>query len=201
MKTSLGQLSLKYIGPKIWSNIPEKLKSSSPYSFGKKFKKSCYLDRLPVHLRFICLSHSVWSSFYILVPFCNIALMPPVAARDEIGREGCEISSLVACPSPRFSSRGAKNQMEGQKKGRHIFKIQYWMYAATGGPNVKWGAPISNGGAGQHWSPLATDLSGWTYGIVVLAVFIISGVFSHSSSPNLIKLVIFSCPYWYIASV
>jgi len=28
MKTSLGQLSLKYIGPKIWSNIPEKLKSS-----------------------------------------------------------------------------------------------------------------------------------------------------------------------------
>ena len=39
MKTSLGQLSLKYIGPKIWSNIPEKLKSSSPYSFGKKCKK------------------------------------------------------------------------------------------------------------------------------------------------------------------
>jgi len=39
MKTSLGQLSLKYIGPKIWSNIAEKLKSSSPYSFGKKYKK------------------------------------------------------------------------------------------------------------------------------------------------------------------
>jgi len=36
MKTSLGQLSLKYIGPKIWSNIPENLKSSSPYSFGKQ---------------------------------------------------------------------------------------------------------------------------------------------------------------------
>ena len=31
IKTSLGQLSLKYIGLKIWSNIPEKLKSSSPY--------------------------------------------------------------------------------------------------------------------------------------------------------------------------
>jgi len=29
---------------------------------------------------------------------------------------------------------GAKKQ-----KGEHIFKIQYWMYAATGGPNVKWG--------------------------------------------------------------
>jgi len=39
MKTSLGQLSLKYIGLKIWSNIPEKLKSSSLYSFGKKYKK------------------------------------------------------------------------------------------------------------------------------------------------------------------
>jgi len=39
MKTSLGQLSLKYIGPKSWSNIPENLKSSSPYSFGKKYKK------------------------------------------------------------------------------------------------------------------------------------------------------------------
>jgi len=59
MKTSLGQLSPKYIGPKIWSNIPEKLKSSSPYSFDKNLKKSCYLTRLPVDLRFLCLSHSV----------------------------------------------------------------------------------------------------------------------------------------------
>jgi len=39
MKASLGQLFLKYIGPTIWSNIPENLKSSSPYSFGKKYKK------------------------------------------------------------------------------------------------------------------------------------------------------------------
>jgi len=30
MKTFLGQLSLKYIGPKIWSDIPENLKSLSP---------------------------------------------------------------------------------------------------------------------------------------------------------------------------
>jgi len=63
MKTSLGQLSLKYICPKIWSNIPENLKSSSPYSFGKKYKKvmlSCQT--------------SCWSSFYMLVTFCNIAL-------------------------------------------------------------------------------------------------------------------------------
>ena len=27
------------------------------------------------------------------------------------------------------------------QKGGHIFKIQCWMYAETGGPNVKWGAP------------------------------------------------------------
>jgi len=38
--TSLGQLSLKYIGPKIWSNIPENLKFSWAHSFRKKYKKS-----------------------------------------------------------------------------------------------------------------------------------------------------------------
>ena len=27
------------------------------------------------------------------------------------------------------------------------------MYAETGGPNEKWGSPISNGGAGHHWPP------------------------------------------------
>ena len=64
-----------------------------------------------------------------------------VADRGEIGREGCEISSLVAGPSPRFSSRGAKNQ-----KGGHIFKIQYWMYAATGRPGTT-GSPAGNGPA------------------------------------------------------
>ena len=65
MKTSLGQLALKYVGPKIWSDIPENLKLSSPYSFGKKYKKillSCQT--------------SCWSSFYMLVTFYNIALMP-----------------------------------------------------------------------------------------------------------------------------
>jgi len=36
MKTSPGQLSLKYIGSKIWSNIPENLKSFS--SFAKQYK-------------------------------------------------------------------------------------------------------------------------------------------------------------------
>jgi len=51
---------------------------------------------------------------------------------------------------------------------------------------------------GSWWNcqgGLRNFISGWTYGIVALAVFIISGVSSHSSSPNLIKLVIFSCPY------
>jgi len=44
------------------------------------------------------------------------------------------------------SEGGAKNQ-----QGGHILKILYWMYATTRGPNVKWGAQISNGGAGHHW--------------------------------------------------
>jgi len=53
-----------------------------------------------------------------------------------------------------LAAGGTKNQ-----KGNHILKIQYWMYAATGGPNVKWGAPISNGGPGTT-SPPAGDGSG-----------------------------------------
>jgi len=33
-------------------------------------------------------------------------------------------------------------QQGGQKpQGRHIFYIQYWMYAATGGQNIKMGWP------------------------------------------------------------
>jgi len=65
MKTSLGQHSLKYIGPKMWFNIQENLKYSSPYSFGKQYKNvllSC--------------QKSCWSSLYMLVTFCNIVLMP-----------------------------------------------------------------------------------------------------------------------------
>ena len=47
-----------------------------------------------------------------------------------------------------LAAGGAKNQ-----KGGHIFKIQYLMYAATRGPNVKWGASISNGGGGTTGPP------------------------------------------------
>ena len=71
--------------------------------------------------------------------FKQIGRLLTVAARGEIGREGCKISFLVAGPSPRFSSRGGQKPDGGTKKqnGGHILKIQYWMYAATGGPNVK----------------------------------------------------------------
>jgi len=43
---------------------------------------------------------------------------------------------------------GGKNEKEGPKIRREgdIFKIQYCMYAATGGPNMKWGA-------GHQWPP------------------------------------------------
>jgi len=58
-----------------------------------------------------------------------------------------------------LAAGGPKTRKRGQKpEGGPHFKIQCWMYAATGGPNVKWGAPISNGGAGHHWPPLATTL-------------------------------------------
>jgi len=49
---------------------------------------------------------------------------------------------------------GAKNQ-----KGDRIFKIQYWMYAATGGPNVKWeGTDFKLGGRAPLAPPVATTL-------------------------------------------
>ena len=51
--------------------------------------------------------------------------------------ELCKINHWPG-PSPGFSSRGGQKPGEAiNQKGGHIFKIQYWMYAATGGPNVK----------------------------------------------------------------
>jgi len=50
---------------------------------------------------------------------------------------------------------------EGPKtrKGGHIFKIQFWMYAATGGPNVKWeGTNFKWGVRASLAHPLATTL-------------------------------------------
>jgi len=56
MKAFLGQLSLKYIGPKIWSDIPKNLKCLWPYSFEKQYK-NVLLSR----------QNSCWFSFHLLV--------------------------------------------------------------------------------------------------------------------------------------
>jgi len=48
----------------MWSDISENLKFLSPYSFGKQKLTSCYLDKIPVDFRFICLPR-----------FCKIVLM------------------------------------------------------------------------------------------------------------------------------
>ena len=47
-----------------------------------------------------------------------------------------------------LAAGGPKTKMRGPKtrRGNHIFKIQYWMYAATGRPNVKRGGTDSKRG-------------------------------------------------------
>jgi len=131
-------------------------------------------------------------------------LLAAVAARGEIGREGCEISSLVAGPSPRFSSSGDQKPDGGAKKqkGSTFFKYSIGCMQQPGGQKWKRGGHLFQMGFRAPLAPpLATTLYGWTYGIIALVVFIISGVFSHSSNPNLFKLVIFSCPYWCIENI
>lgn len=59
MKTPLGQLSSTCVGTKLWSEIPENLKSHSGYSFGKQYKKSYALTNMPLDF------------FHMLVPFFN----------------------------------------------------------------------------------------------------------------------------------
>jgi len=63
------------------------------------------------------------------------------SAKRKTCRKGKKTVTLAGS-SPGFSSRGG-----------HIFKIQYWMYVATGRPNVKREAPISNGGPGTTGLP------------------------------------------------
>ena len=59
-----------------------------------------------------------------------------------------------------------------------------------------------SGGSWWKWpGGLRNFISGWTYRIDALPLAIYNGVSSHSSSPKLIKLVIFSCPYWYIENI
>jgi len=45
------------------------------------------------------------------------------------------------------------------RRGGHILKMQYGMYAATGGQTLNGVAPISNGGLGTTGPPLATALT------------------------------------------
>ena len=73
-------------------------------------------------------------------------------------------SCLQARPQD-LAAGGGKNQ-EGPKTRRwgHIFKIQYWMCAATGGPNVKWGGTDFKWGAGHHWPPRWRRP--WLFGII-----------------------------------
>jgi len=63
----------------------------------------------------------------------------------------CKFETIEEARRQDLAAGVAKNQ-EGPKtrRGGHIFKILYWMYATTRGPNVKWGAHISNGGGGHH---------------------------------------------------
>ena len=100
------------------------------------------------------LAGSIWLR-YDVITYLRVKCTAPVAARGEIGREGCEISSLVAGPSPRFSSRGAKNQMEGQKNrsGATFLKYSIGCMQQPGGQTWNGGAQSSNGGTGHHWSP------------------------------------------------
>ena len=60
-------VSLKYTGRKMWSNIPENLKSLSPYYLENNIKTSC----APAILSKFC-----WFSFICLSLLCNIVFMP-----------------------------------------------------------------------------------------------------------------------------
>jgi len=42
--------------------------------------------------------------------------------------------------------------------GLYGHSVQYWMYVATGGPNVKWGGTDFKWGARHHWPPAGDDL-------------------------------------------
>jgi len=57
-----------------------------------------------------------------------------------------------------LAAGGAKTRRRGRKpEGGHIFQIQYWKYAATGGLNVKWGGTDFKWGAEHHRPPAGDD--------------------------------------------
>jgi len=58
-----------------------------------------------------------------------------------------------------YQQGGQKPGGVKKQKGGHIFKIQYWMYAETGGRNVKWGGHrFQMVGPGTTSLPLAMAL-------------------------------------------
>jgi len=61
---------------------------------------------------------------------------------------------------------------------------------------------VYSGGSWWKWpGGLRNFISGWTYRFVALHLAVYNGVSSHPSSPKLIKLEIFSCPYWFIENI
>ena len=59
MKTSLGQLSLKYMYPTLWSKHSWKFEIFFASFIWQTIETSCYLARIPVDFRFTYLWHSV----------------------------------------------------------------------------------------------------------------------------------------------
>ena len=80
----------------------------------------------------------------------------------------------------------SRNIVNGPKSTGNTV-IRFWLAVAARGENGRGG--------------LRNFISGWTYRIVALPLAVYNGVTSHSSSPKLIKLVIFSCPYWCIENI
>jgi len=69
-----------------------------------------------------------------------------------------------ACQARRqdLAEGGGKNQKEGPKtrRGGHIFKILYWMYATTRRPTVKWEGTDFKWGDVLHCPPPAACVTG-----------------------------------------
>jgi len=95
MKASLGQLSLKLacIGPKIWPDIPENLKSL--VHLQNRTKTSGYLAKISFHFVFI------WLSLFrnnILVPLFSLrSLISPVGHPTSVHRHAFSPMFLLFC--------------------------------------------------------------------------------------------------------
>jgi len=111
-----------------------------------------------IHIDDDCPTYECLTNHDIVTSVLNVSANEHATDIDHIEEDD---DLLPPDPSPGCSSRGGQKPEGGaqNQKGREIFKIQYWMYAATGGPNVKWRVPISNGGRAPLASPLATALT------------------------------------------